>query len=322
MTTTCFAGSPATGSNRDDFAADVRNGLRQRPKRIPSKYFYDARGSALFERICGLPEYYLTRAELSILDEHARDISAAIGRAPLLVEYGSGSGRKTRLLLDALDAPVGYMPIEISRSALDASVEALSRRFPGVEMLPVCADFTQPVRLPATRRRHGRVVMFFPGSTLVNFETRDAVRLLHTMRSEMGADGAAIVGIDLKKDRATMEAAYNDSAGVTRDFTLNLLARMNSELGADFDLAQYRHRAVYNELAGRIETHIVSRVAQEVRVDGGRVAFGADEPMLVEYSYKYAQDEFERMAARAGLRVAHSWSDPAHRFSIELLQRA
>jgi dimethylhistidine N-methyltransferase len=322
MMTTCPAGRPFVDSTGDDFASDVRDGLAARPKRIPSKYFYDARGSALFERICGLPEYYLTRTELEILRGCAGEIAAAIGPEPLVVEYGSGSGLKTRLLLDALDAPAAYMPIEIAQGALDASVEALSRRFPTIEMLPMCADFTAPLRLRSAQRRHRRIVMFFPGSTLGNFETRDAVGLMRNMHAEMGGDGAAIIGIDLRKDRATIEAAYNDSAGVTRDFTLNLLLRMNRELGADFDVARFRHRAVYNEMAGRIETHIVSRIAQQVRVDGYRVAFGADEPMLVEYSYKYAQDEFARMAARAGLRVVRDWSDPARLFSIQLLQRA
>lgn len=322
MTPACSAERLRNEPSRDDFAADVRKGMALQPKRIPSKYFYDARGSYLFERICELPEYYLTRTELSILTECAGELAAAIGPQPLLVEYGSGSGIKTRLLLAALDEPVGYVPIEISQSALDASVDALAQQFPKVEMLPLRADFTAPVTLPVTQRKHRRVALYFPGSTLGNFETREAIGLLRNMRAEIGADGAAVIGIDLKKDRAMIEAAYNDSAGVTRDFTLNLLLRMNRELGADFDPGQFRHRAVYNAMAGRIETHIVSRVAQEVRIDGRRVSFDADEAMLVEYSYKYAQDEFERMAAKAGLRVMRCWTDPEQLFSIQLLQRA
>ena len=304
-----------------DFAADVLAGLSAQPKRIPSKYFYDARGSALFEQICDLPEYYLTRTELAILNAHAGDIAAAIGPRPLLVEYGSGSGLKTRVLLGALIDPVGYVPVEISRSALTASVEALAPEFPQLEMLPVCADFTAAVTLPAPRRRQRRAVVFFPGSTLGNFGHREAVALLGAMRTEMGPGGAAVVGIDLQKERAIIEAAYNDSAGITAQFTLNLLARINRELGADFQLEQFQHRASYNPLAGRIETHIVSRADQQVNVDGQTVRFFAGEAMLVEYSCKYSQPEFERLAAKAGLRVTRTWTDPQHWFAIQLLER-
>ena len=303
-----------------EFAADVRAGFARRPKRIPSKWFYDARGSELFERICTLPEYYLTRTELSILHAHAGAIAAALGPRPLLVEYGSGSGTKTQLLLEALLDPVGYVPIELSRSALSESVERLARVFPQLAVLPVCADFTAPVALPVPARRHRRVVVFFPGSTLGNFDARGAVALLARMRRTIGAGGAALVGIDLRKDRATLEAAYNDAAGVTAQFTLNLLARMNRELGADFDLARFRHRARWNALAGRIETHIVSCFDQQVHVNGRRVHFAAGELMLVEYSCKYTQAGFERIAARAGLRVERSWSDPDGAFALQLLR--
>lgn len=305
-----------------DFAADVRRGLARQPKRIPSKYFYDARGSALFERICAQPEYYLTRTELAILQAHAGAIAEAIGPRPLLVEYGSGSGLKTRVLLQALLDPVGYVPVEISRSALRASVESLAAEFPRLEMLPVCADFTGAVVLPAPRRRQRRVVVFFPGSTLGNFSRREAIALLGRMRAEMGPDGAAVIGIDLDKERALIEAAYNDAAGVTAEFTLNLLVRMNRELGADFDLDRFRHRATWNPLAGRIETHIVSRIGQEVHIGDRTFRFAAGEAMLVEYSYKYSPAGFERMAAAAGLRVARTWTDPKHWFAIELLERA
>lgn len=305
-----------------DFAADVRRGLARQPKRLPSKYFYDARGSALFERICAQPEYYLTRTELSILHAHAGAIAEAIGARPLLVEYGSGSGLKTRVLLRALHDPVGYVPVEISRSALRASVEALAPEFPRLEMLPVCADFTGTVALPAPRHRQHRVVVFFPGSTLGNFGHREAIALLGRMRAEMGPHGAALIGIDLEKERALLEAAYNDAAGVTAEFTLNLLVRINRELGADFDLDHFRHRATWNPLAGRIETHIVSRVEQQVHIGDRAVRFAAGEAMLVEYSCKYTQAGFARMAAAAGLRVARTWTDPRHWFAIELLERA
>lgn len=322
MTPACPVHQISADADRDAFAADVRRGMAQQPKRLPSKYFYDARGSELFEQICDLPEYYLTRTELAILEGCASEIADTVGPSPLLVEYGSGSGIKTRRLLAALDRPVGYVPIEISESALDASVESLREQFPDVEMRPLCADFTAPVSLPATRRKHRHIVLFFPGSTLGNFEAREAISLLRNMRNEIGAEGFAVVGIDLKKDRATIEAAYNDSAGVTREFTLNLLDRMNRELDADFDRSQFRHRAVYNAMAGRIETHIVSQANQQVSIDGRRVPFGEDEAMLVEYSCKYSQGEFEHMAAKAGLKVVRQWSDPQQLFAIELLQRA
>lgn len=304
-----------------DFAADVRKGLSARQKRIPSKYFYDARGSALFEKICEQPEYYLTRTELAILRESAGSIAEAIGPRALVVEYGSGGAIKTRLLLDALIDPVAYVPVEISGSALDTSVRQLGQAFPRVEMLPVRADFSARVTLPKPERRHASVLVFFPGSTLGNFETAEAVRLLEVMHAEMGSRGAALVGIDLKKDPGRIEAAYNDRAGVTSEFTLNLLARLNRELDADFDLGQFQHRARYNILAGRIETHIVSRVAQRVRVDGMTVGFAAGEAMLVEYSCKYALPEFERMAAKAKLRVAASWMDREGLFALQLLRR-
>jgi dimethylhistidine N-methyltransferase len=306
----------------DEFAADVHGGLSQTPKRIPSKYFYDARGSELFEQICEQPEYYLTRTELEILQENAADIAATIGPRAVLVEYGSGAGIKTRLLLDAMQDPVGYVPVEISTSALSASVESLAEEFPDVDMLPVAADFTQPVDLPSPEQDARRMVIFFPGSTLGNFEQREATGLLRTMCIEMGKTGSALVGIDLKKDSAILEAAYNDAAGVTRDFTLNLLTRINRELDGEFQLDQFAHKARYNALAGRIETHIVSRIGQSVRVGSHSYSFAKGESILVEYSCKYSQEEFEAMAAKAGLRVTRTWTDPQRWFAVQMLERA
>lgn len=304
-----------------DFAGDVRAGLARRPKRLPSKYFYDARGSALFEQICMQPEYYLTRTELKILRARIEEITLALGPRVRLVEYGSGSGVKTRLLLEHLDEPVAYLPIELSREALLASVRALAERFARVQMLPVCADFTQPLTLPRATRAPARTVLFFPGSTLGNFEAREAVRLLAQMRAEMGANGAALVGLDLVKDHAELEAAYNDAAGVTAEFTLNLLSRINRELGADFDLAAFRHRAHYNPMAERIEAHLVSAREQRVSVLGECVRFAKDEAMLVEYSCKYTPDGFAKLAARAGLEVVRLWTDANARFAVALLER-
>jgi dimethylhistidine N-methyltransferase len=305
---------------RNRMREDVLHGLRQPHKRLPSKYFYDARGSELFERICDQPEYYLTRVELAILREHIGEIAEAIGPDALLMEYGSGSGLKTRLLLRHLQSPVGYVPVEIAREALLESLGALAEEFPDIELLPVCADFVEPLPLPKPAREARRIVAFFPGSTIGNFDHDEAVRLMRHMRAQIGPDGAALIGVDLKKDRAELEAAYNDVAGVTAEFTLNLLARCNRELGADFALDRFRHRARWNALAGRIETHVLSTCEQSVSIAGEIFRFGADEPMLVEYSCKYSPEDFARLAARANLRVAHAWTDPDARFSLQWLE--
>lgn len=302
-----------------DMRADVLRGLRRTPKKLSPKYFYDTIGSSLFERICEQPEYYVTRVELGIIRLHVAEIADVLGRRARLIEYGSGAGIKTRLLLRELDDAVAYVPIEISHDALLLSIGALAAEFPRIEMLPVCADFTKPVALPRPRRAAYRDVVYFPGSTLGNFETREAAALLRVMRDEAGPNGAALVGIDLKKDPAVLDAAYNDAAGVTAEFTLNMLARFNRELGADFDLAAFRHRARYNPMAGRIETHIVSRVAQDVCVGGEHFRFDRDEAMLVEYSCKYAPAEFDALARRAGLRVAKTWTDAQEQFAVVYL---
>ncbi len=304
--------------------ADAVTGLAESPKRLSSKYFYDARGSDLFERICEQPEYYPTRVELAIMREQVDAIAAALGPNVRLVEYGSGSGLKTRLLLRHLQAPVAYVPVEISRAALTDSVASLAREFPAIEILPVCADFTQPITLPRAARAPRRTVLYFPGSTLGNFEPEAALRLLKQMRDEAGQgggvlNGGVLIGIDLVKGKSELEAAYNDAAGVTAEFTLNLLERLNRELDADFDLGGFRHRARWHSLAGRIETHIVSTREQDARIDDNTFHFDAGEAMLVEMSCKYTLEGFARLAARAGLRVAEVWTDPARQFSVQWL---
>jgi dimethylhistidine N-methyltransferase len=305
-----------------DIRADALAGLARRPKRLPSKYFYDARGSELFEQITRQPEYYPTRVEIALMQAHAPHVAAAVGPRAHVVEYGSGSGRKTRLLLRALKDVVAYTPIEISRTALLASVERLADEFPDVEMLPVCADFTRAVKLPRPERTARRRVAFFPGSTLGNFTNDEAVALLRAMRETVGPGGAALVGIDLEKDAAVIEAAYNDAAGVTAEFTLNLLARLNREIGSDFDLSGFTHRAVYSRERGRIETYLVSRRNQDVTVGDRRFHFEADEAMQVEYSHKYTDDGFAALAAQAGMRVVEAWNDEAGWFGQRLLEPA
>jgi L-histidine Nalpha-methyltransferase len=306
---------------RAELLADVRHGLAQSPKRLPSKYFYDARGSALFEQICEQPEYYLTRTELALLEAESADIALAVGPGAMVVEFGSGSGIKTELLLAALHDPVAFVPIEISASALRGSLDQLQARFPNLELIPLCADFNQPLQLPAPQRRPQRVLIFFPGSTLGNFEHTDAIELLKVMHADMGDDGAALVGIDLQKDPAVIEAAYNDAAGVTAAFTLNLLTRINRELGMDFDETRFAHCARYNVELGRIETFLVSLCEQRVTLNGQQVRFADQEAMLVEYSCKYSPDGFAAMANAASLRVTRTWTDPHERFALVMLQR-
>lgn len=304
--------------------ADALAGLSSQPRRLPSKYFYDAHGSALFEQITRTPEYYPTRTELALLRDCLPQIADVVGPRAHVVELGSGSGRKTALLLDALHEPVAYTPIEISRAALLSSIDRLAPALPDVEMLPVCADFTRPVELPQPEREPERRLIFFPGSTLGNFEHDEAVTLLRAMRQTMGEDGMALIGIDLHKDTPTLEAAYNDAAGITAAFTLNLLQRLNREIGSDFDLDGFHHRARYDVPRLRIETDLVSDRDQQVTLDGHRFHFEPGDAIRVEYSHKYTEDSFQQLLDAAGLRIAARWDsnapDPA--FGLRLLRPA
>ncbi|WP_166636868.1 L-histidine N(alpha)-methyltransferase [Cognatilysobacter terrigena] len=306
----------------DDLHGDVLAGLSSAPKTLSSKYFYDERGSQLFEAITRQPEYDLTRTEIALLQHVMPQVRDAVGSDAHVVEYGSGSGRKTQLLLAGLDSPVAYTPVEISREMLLDATHRLATAFPEVQMLPVCADFTKPVPVPPSLMPAARSLVFFPGSTLGNFDDAQSLDLLRAMRETMGDDGAALIGLDLVKDVAEMEAAYNDAAGVTAEFTLNLLARLNRELDADFDLEAFAHRAVWSPDNSRIETAIVSRRAQVVRVVGRRFAFDADEAIHVEISHKYTDAYFDELARRAGLRVVRRWNAPADRFGLRLLEVA
>lgn len=300
----------------------VQRGLHAEPKRLPSWLFYDERGSRLFEQICEQPEYYLTRCEIALMQAHADSIADALGMDVRLVEYGSGNAIKTRMLLQHMASPVSYVPVEISPEPLRLSVQRLAKLFPQLPMQPLGADFTRALRLPIPPRAPRRTVLYFPGSTIGNFETRDAVTLLRKMRGEMGDGGGVLIGVDLKKDPALIEAAYNDRAGVTAAFTLNLLTRLNRELGTDFDLAEFRHRAHYNPMAGRIETSLVSERAQKVRIGRRPLAsFAEGEALHVEYSCKYTLEDFAALAAKAGLDVLRVWTDPERMFSVQYLVR-
>jgi dimethylhistidine N-methyltransferase len=306
----------------NDLLEIAQRGLALKPKRLPSWLFYDEYGSALFERICEQPEYYLTRCEIALMDEHAQSIADTLGNEVRLVEYGSGNARKTRMLLQHLQSPVAYVPVEISPEPLRQSVERLAMEFPLLPLQPLCADFSKPLRLPIPPRAPRRTVLYFPGSTIGNFENREAATLLRKMRNEMGDAGGILIGVDLKKDPGLIEAAYNDRARVTAAFTLNMLTRLNREIGSNFELSGFTHRAHYNPMAGRIETYIVSRREQQVKVGRVNVSFREDEAMQVEYSCKYSLADFAALAARAGLAVQQVWTDPEKMFSLQYLVRA
>jgi dimethylhistidine N-methyltransferase len=306
--------------SREQILADTLAGLSRTARQLPSKYFYDARGSRLFEQITHTPEYYPTRTELALLNRVLPDIARVVGPRRHVVELGSGSGRKTALLLAALQDPVAYTPIEISRAALLSSIDHLAPALPDVEMLPVCADFTRPVDVPAPEREPARRLLFFPGSTLGNFAGEDALALLRAMRQTMGDHGLALIGIDLHKDPALIEAAYNDAEGITAAFTLNLLVRLNREVGSDFDLDGFRHRARYSTERLRIETDLVSQRAQDVHLDGRTFHFEAGEAIRVEYSHKYTDDGFDALVRQAGLQVAQRWDADSPAYGLRLLR--
>lgn len=308
--------APAEESFRDA----VLGSLTRRHKSIPCRFLYDERGSALFEEICELPEYYLTRAEMSILAERAPEVARLVGRDAQLIEFGSGSSRKVRLLLEALQHPAAYVAIDISRELLRQSADELAAEFPELAVVAVCADYLQPFRLPALPQRgEGRRLGFFPGSTIGNFTSEEALDFLVGCRRVLGRGDAMLIGVDLKKDPALLDAAYNDSAGVTAQFILNLLERMNRELDADFDLDRFAYEGFYNEVAGRIEIYIKSLADQIVTVAGRAIRFAAGERIHTEYSCKYTVAEFQRLAGRAGFRPQRHWTDRGDLFSVHLL---
>jgi L-histidine N-alpha-methyltransferase len=289
---------------------DVVAGLSRPQKSLPPKYFYDAAGSRLFARICRLPEYYVTRAELAITRRHLPAIARFAGRGCQLIEYGSGEGIKSRLLIRAL-RPSVYVPIDISEDALRAAVRGLAREFPWLRVAPLAGDFSRPIDIPV--RRGTPSVVYFPGSTIGNLTAEEAHGFLSMSR---GVATRMIVGVDLKKDPAVLHAAYNDKAGVTAAFNLNLLARINRELGADFEPRRFRHYAFYNPAAGRIEMHLVALEAHTVRLGRHRFRFAAGETIHTENSYKYSPDEFAALAARAGFGGVKAWSDRRGLFGV------
>ena len=303
---------------RSDMHADVISGLSRPQKKLMPKYFYDERGSHLFDDITRLPEYYLTRTEDAIMEEFLHEMSELVGPKVTVVEFGSGSGEKIRRLLKHLDSPVACVPVEISRSHLVNSAEELARDYAELKIVAVCADFTQPFDFPPIYGAVRRLV-FFPGSTIGNFPRDEAIELLKVMHSVAGEDGCVLVGADLAKDTSTLEAAYNDAQGVTAEFNLNLLRRINDELDADFVLEQFRHEAIYNRQEGRIEMYLISEQEQLVHVGEDSFQFAQGERMLTEYAHKYQLEGFSEMVAEAGFTVEKVWTDVNDYFSVQYL---
>ncbi len=306
-------------SVRSERVNEVIAGLSAPQKYISPKYFYDRAGSKLFDRICELPEYYLTRTELKILENHLDEMAAHIGPRVSVIEFGSGSGIKIRLLLDHLSEPAAYVPVDISSVYLLAMAEELAIDYPQVAIRPVRADFTRPFELPTFATPPKRNLVFFPGSTIGNFDNSEACALLKVMRAEARPGGALLIGVDLRKDPDTIHAAYNDSQGLTAEFNLNVLRHINRELGANFELEYFRHEAVYDEASSRIEMRLISLQPQTVTLADTPIQFERDEYIVTEYSYKYSLKEFANLAREAGFDFEQAWLDENAFFSVQYL---
>jgi dimethylhistidine N-methyltransferase len=300
----------------DAFLQDVLAGLRKRPRHLPCKYFYNERGSHLFDQICELDEYYPTRTELAIMDRYAAEMADQIGPGVRLVEYGSGSSVKTRILLDHLQHTLAYVPVDISREHLHRTAEGLSLAYPEIEVLPVCADFTDDFELPEPVYEPSHTAVYFPGSTIGNFRPTEARDLLARIARLVGVGGGLLIGIDLQKRASILEAAYDDRRGVTAEFNLNLLRRINCELDADFAVDQFQHQALYDDVHGRIEMHLVSRRRQVVTISGESFRLAENETICTEYSHKYTIAGFAQMAADVGLHLRRYWTDARRYFAV------
>ena len=301
------------------FHAELLRGLSRRPKSIAAKFFYDETGCQLFDEICRLDEYYLTRTEMRILREKAAEICALFGPDCRLIEFGSGSNAKTRILLDHLHTPAAYVPVDIALEHLLRSSAKLARAYPELCITPVCADFTTAFTLPDMPCPVRRTVAFFPGSTIGNLEPAEAENFFRRISLLCGRGGGLLIGVDLKKDRLTLERAYNDARGVTARFNLNLLTRINRSFGAAIRPEKFQHHAFYNEEFGRIEMHLVSLVEQTIQLNGTTFSFQEGEHIVTEHSYKYSVDEFAKLAERSGWAVKRLWTDDASLFSVHYL---
>ncbi len=303
-----------------DFLADVVLGLSQPQKTLSPKFLYDKRGAELFDAICTLDEYYLTRTEMDILQTHAAAIATLIGDGAL-IEFGSGSSQKVRILLDAMPKLATYVGLDISKQHLQEACLRLVDDYPGLKAIAICTDYTQPLHLPKIPSLQGkRRVGFFPGSSLGNLEPEEAVEFLRNTGVLLGKEGSLLIGIDLKKSKAILEPAYDDAKGISAAFALNVLTRINRELGADFEVNDFAYRALYNSVKGRIEMYIVSCKTQIVHLDGMEFSFESGELLRTEYSYKYSIPEFQALAAVAGFQAQQVWTDPQQLFSLHHLQ--
>jgi len=313
------ASSEPPSDSRD--LGEIHEGMSLTQKKLSPKYFYDERGSQLFEAICELPEYYPTRTEIGIMQDFLPEMARCIGPHANVIEFGIGSGLKTKLLLGALDRPVAFIPVDISGEHLLETVEALQNDFPDLEMRPVATDFTQPFPVPKTDAESRRNLVYFPGSTIGNFEPEAAIDLLGVMHREAGESGCLLIGVDLQKDTDVLERAYNDSQGITARFNLNMLRRLNVAYGANFELDNFEHNAVYNPKDGRIEMHLVSRKNQQVNIGEHEYSLERNETICSEYSYKYTLSQFADMASQAGFTVKNVWTDSKDWFSLQYCER-
>lgn len=307
----------------EQFLKDVVHGLKQTRKQLPCKYFYDERGSVLFTEICKTPEYYITRTELSLLDDILPNVARRVGRNVNIIEYGSGEGLKIRKLLAALDQPKSYTPIDISAEILLCSSKQLKREFPDIQIHPVVADYTAHIDLPepVDADRMNRRVVFFPGSTISNFDPTEARQFLCKLGNLLKPGDGLLLGVDLVKSPTRLHDAYNDSAGVTADFNLNLLHRINNELGGDFEPSQFEHYAFYNPEVSRIEMHLISLCAQLVTVGGNQFHFDKGETIHTENSYKYSTERVQELGAECRFSHEHAWTDRQELFSVHYLTR-
>jgi len=311
-----------SAATHDRELREIIDGLQQPEKMISPKYFYDERGSQLFDQITTLPEYYQTVTELGIMRENIAEITALVGPQASLIEYGSGSSLKTRVLLEHLVNLAVYVPVDISEDHLLVSAQQIRSEFPDLEVLPVVADFTKQFALPDPTVMPLRNIVYFPGSTIGNFTDDDALELLRVMHHEAGVDGAMLIGVDLQKDPAVIERAYNDSRSVTAEFNLNMLRHLNREYGSDFDLKFWSHNARYNETEGRIEMRLISSAKQTVNIAQESVVFNKGDAILTEYSHKYTLSGFAALAEQAGFEVARVWTDAGQLFSVQYCTRS
>lgn len=314
------ANTLAPETMRAEETVEILAGLRAPQKRISPKYFYDERGSELFDAICRLPEYYPTRTEARIMSDHLDEIAALVGAEVSVIEFGAGSNDKARRLLERLERPAAYVPVEISGEYLAEQATDLARDFPGLSIRPVVADFTKAFDLPEHARRPARNLVFFPGSTIGNFTRDDARSLLGVMRDVAGQSGALLIGVDLIKSHATVTAAYNDSQGVTAAFNRNVLTHLNEGLGCNFRPALFRHEAVYDDERHRIEMRLIAKQAHAVSVAGVEIGFERDEHIVTEYSHKYTVAGFTALAAAAGWASRAVWVDDGALFSVHFLE--